>query len=444
MFVVLLFALAITVLTAGCFGLGLWLAVRAVARREPPAGRLAAWLGLGAAAGVLVFLSTALGTKESVPDAGPLQVVGALLALAGGITGAGLHAIRPRGGWSGVLPPLAVALVLSAAATVELREASYRRRLGRVARAISDGRQDDLARELSGGAGPCPAHGGKPLLVLAAEAGRAESVEALLSSGVDLRLPACEAGPALVTAARRGHVEVVRLLLSRGVEPNAAAAAAARRDLGWPAYMSWAGCPAGVRDVLRQAGARDVDLFETKRAALRDAALAGDFERFQALRKEGIFSAYDVQKEIAAAAEADLAEFVVKAGGDHGMVPTAVRAGARRTFQALLPNLKKFERAETLWLASAVGQLEIVRILVEGEEARERALHDPSSRSVELPIGLDEEDADHRTALAHAARGGHADVVAYLLAHGATRDARLLDDPAVRGHAEVVALLQPR
>lgn len=438
MFVVLLFTLALAVATAGCFGLGLWLVVRAVAKREASVGRWAAWLGLGAASGVLAFLAAALEMKGSVPDAGSLQVVGALLALASGIVALGLSTVRPKGGWRGVLPPLVVAALIAAGATVELREASRRRRIKRVAHAISEGRMVDLASELSGGIGPCPAYGGKPLSVLAAEAGRAKALEALLASGLDLRVPACQAGPALVTAARRGHVEVVRLLLSRGVDPNAAAAAAA------PAYMTWAGCPGPVRDVLRQAGARDVDLFESKRAALHEAAVAGDFERFQALRKEGIFSVYDVQREIAAAAEADLAEFVVKAGGDSGIVPAAVRAGARRTFQALLPNLKKFERAEALWLASAVGQLEIVRIVVEGEEARERALHDPSSRSVELPIGLDEEDADHRTALALAARGGHADVVAYLLSRGATRDARLLDDPEVRRHPDVVALLRPR
>lgn len=430
--------------------LGVWSAIRAVGGRDARAAGRAAWLGVIGSVGTLGFLAATLHLRHATPAVGSLRLTLALLGLGAAVSATGIaRAWTARESRSGAAAALCVLLGSGACAAHLLRESSLRMRLARIAWAASAGHAGAVKRETDGAAiGRAPLYGREPILVLAAAGGSVDALSALLAAGVDPRDPANQAGRALVSAARGGHVEVVRLLLSRGVDPNVAAAgeAAAHREIGWPAYMAWARVTEPVKGVLRSAGARDLDVYEGKRAALHEAALAGDTARFRALQNEGVFGLEELEAEVLEATRADRAELVLAAGASGRVLRTAIQADARRTFRMLLPRLtKRHERQEALDLACRAGRLEMVTLIVEGEEARERALQDPARRGVDLPVRLDEKlGVDDRTPLESAARGGHAEVVAYLLSRGAAREARLLEDPEVRRHPDVVSLLEAR
>ncbi|MGH9240547.1 MAG: M56 family metallopeptidase [Vicinamibacterales bacterium] len=200
------------------------------------------------------------------------------------------------------------------------------------------------------------------MLVEAVQRGNREEITALLAAGVDVNTPVPGDGSALIAAAQRGHLDIVQSLLDRGADVN----------LG----VAGDGTP------------------------LIAAAQRGHLEIATLLLDRGA----DIHKPFP---------------GDGNPLIAASQRGHVRVAQMLLERGAQVEDLvdgdeNALISASEQGHLTLVQLLVShGANVNSRAWANVWQRDGQSTTG------EWRTPLSMARRGGHAQVVAYLLAQGA-------------------------
>lgn len=197
-------------------------------------------------------------------------------------------------------------------------------------------------------------------LFKAAERNAVESVKGLLDEGADVNATLSGDGTPLIAAAREGHLEMVRLLLDRGAKPN----------------IGVSGDGNALLNAARE-GQRDIVTLLLDRGADINAGVEGDGNALIMASGRGYV---------------DIVTLLLDRGADiHKVV-----AGDEN------PIIKACES----------GQLDIVKLLVaRGADINSRV-------RVELGTGA-KQAVEYRTPLSMARKGGHIQVVEYLLSVGA-------------------------
>lgn len=295
----------------------------------------------------------------------------------------------------------------------------------------------------------------------AARGGHLEVARLLLDRGARVDLtPRGDASP-LMIAARHGHADLVRLLLDTGADPNRVVPGD-----GTPLIAAVRGGDRRVVRMLLEAGA-DPDVYvDGDENPLYHAIGEGDPEMVRLLLDFGADPNAewpgDGNPIIMATAEGrhDLVELLIAEGADldrgvRGDGNALIQASARgdlRSVRRLLaagadPNASVEGDGSPLIQAADAGYLEIVRLLVESGADVDRVVPgdenpliraagaghlevvrylldrgaDPNVRTVEAAAPWRPE-AEVRTPLSQARRGGHDEVVRLLQAHDATAE----------------------
>jgi ankyrin repeat protein/beta-lactamase regulating signal transducer with metallopeptidase domain len=295
----------------------------------------------------------------------------------------------------------------------------------------------------------------------AARGGHLEVARLLLGRGAQVDLtPRGDASP-LMIAAGHGHRDLVRLLLDAGADPSRVVPGD-----GTPLIATVRGGDRAIVRMLLAAGAEPDVFVEGDESPLYHAIENGDPEEVGLLLEAGADPNAewpgDGNPIILATAEGrhDLVELLIAEGadidrgveGDGNALIQAAGRGDLRSVRRLLdagadPNAAVEGDGSPLIQAADAGYLEIVRLLVEsgadvdlivpGDEnpliRAAGAGHlevvrylldrgaDPNVRTVEAAAPWRPE-AEVRTPLSQARRGGHDEVVRLLRAHGATEE----------------------
>lgn len=269
------------------------------------------------------------------------------------------------------------------------------------------------------------ARGDATALIDAARGGHVDVVELLIERGAVVDHTVRGDGTALIAAARNAREDVVRLLLENGADPDRGvrgegsplAAASRSGSAESVALLIAAGADANIMvkgdaGAMMQAAARDdVALLEQLAAAGADLNhwTPGDGTPLIAAARRGKLAAaqwlLDNGADVNLAARGDGNPLILAAANGHlDLVRLLLDRGAN--IDAVVPG------DETALITSArVGAVESVRLLLERGADVELA----------VPSGGLFDRTEVRTALNQAQSGGHEDIAALLVSHGARR-----------------------
>jgi len=267
---------------------------------------------------------------------------------------------------------------------------------------------------------------GASLLHLAAGRGAVESTRLLLGRGTDANVRDRRLRTPLHYAAEEGQEEAARLLAERGAGVNA------QDEQGWtPMRLAVHGGNVEVLRLLADRGA-ETDIFAM--AALGDVGRTSallDQDPALVRARDETTSGFSPLHYAAQYGHRQLAELLLAKGADPesadalGTTPLRIAAisGHEEVAEALIDSGAKAD----IFVASAFGDVERVRSLLQEDPARANARH----RSTPLHV---------------AAERGHMEVIEFLLAAGADVNAGMLEGTpvhgaAAQGHKAAVELL---
>jgi ankyrin repeat protein len=321
--------------------------------------------------------------------------------------------------------------------------------------AVREGQEETVSSLIS--ADPTLLHSteawGHTPLMLAVEHGKAAMVKLLLKLGADINGAGHKGETALMRAITKGSEELVSLLLGHGAKEDLADEAG-KTPLMWASTQGQLGLVRLVFEAMLERGSQtDVDWRgKDGKTALHHAAVGG-------------------QKEVAAFLLSKGAEANTKDGNDSTPLMLACEKGHLEVVEMLVEarkglGLEERDHDGMTALQHAVhgGHKDVVTFLLsKGAEANTRDEQGSTPfmgacwkghldvaqilHGVTEGQGLEERDNDGRTALHDAARGGHKEVVAFLLLKGAEANSRdvvgatSLMLACEEGHLEVVQML---
>lgn len=269
----------------------------------------------------------------------------------------------------------------------------------------------------------------------AARAGDVERVRALLKAGAAVSAPDTLGGTALHDAAWSGHVEVVTVLLAAGADVNARHVEGGSTPLHYAVITN-------RRDVVELLLSKGADLRARDRAGatvLHLAANRGYEELFVDLL--GRFEGPDVED---ASGSTPLDEACWR--GQAGIVKILLARGADAK--------RKHPRSglQPLHVAAQKGAADVAALLLaagadanaldgDGVMPLETAMRMRFVPLAEALLKGGAKLADRRKLLEAAVTNGHADMIAWLLRHGALVGPGMLHDAALKGHLESMQVL---
>jgi cytohesin len=269
----------------------------------------------------------------------------------------------------------------------------------------------------------------------AARAGDVERVRALLAAGVPVSAPDTLGGTALHDAAWSGHKEVVTVLIAAGADVNA------RHVEGGSTPLHY-GVITNRRDVVELLLAKGADLRARDRAGatvLHLAANRGYEELFLDLL--GRFEGPDVED---ASGATPLEEACWR--GQAGIVKILLERGANPKRRHPRTGL------QPLHVAAQKGAADVAALLVgagadveaadgEGMRPIEVALRMRFVAVADVLIGGGAKLADPQKLLGAAVTNGQAEMISWLLRHGAKLGPTMLHDAALKGNLEAMQVL---